>query len=996
MKKTMMCYALTSLFTFTFHVQAQEMVYWDVAAQIRDEGFEQSHVMDYAWYLSEVIGPRLSGSPNIREAQRWTRLQMEIMGLQNTVIEPWGEHGANWEVKYVSIHMLEPDYQPIIGYPLGFTPGTKGNVKTTAVIVDIQSNEDFDKYRGTLSGAIVLATPKRTLGPRMAPDGIRHDAASLTAYETQGIDINLQRRREAVWMQNPPQSSTVRPSEIEAFLKAEGVAVVLQAGRGSDGTVFLTGSERSRRDRSLKGIQESLPTLAIAAEHYNRLYRLVEHGLEVQMEIDVQIAVDDSDTQEFNVVGEIAGSDLAGEVVMIGAHLDSWHSGTGATDNASGCAVVMEAMRILKAIGVQPRRTIRMALWSMEEGGLRGSRAYVERHFGNPRDGLKDDYETFSVYFNVDNGTGQFRGVHQQGNPYVAPIFEAWMKPFNDLNIKHLSTYSNRGTDHLAFDEAGLPGFQFIQDRIEYRTRTWHSSMDVFDKLLPEDLKRNAVLLASFAYHAAMRDGRFPRKQFTAWNPRFDTTQADVFAAGLSLTNAFADYDNDGDLDLFVGFNGQPNRLYRNNEGTFTDVAVAVGLADQGPTRSSAWGDYDNDGHMDLLVGFASRDESWATLYRNSGDGRRFTDVTQDVGIHLTGSFRQVSWIDYDNDGDVDLFVGLRDKPNVLLRNDNGKFIDVSSQIGIDDPRKTVGAVWFDYDQDGDLDVYVTNMDGDGNGLFRNDGDRFIDVASELGVESGGRALGMAAYGSVRPSLGDYDNDGDLDIFIANYGPNALYENQDGQFFINVAPQLGLAIDGRYDTGTWCDYDNDGRLDLYVNGTVTGGIQYMDYLFHNDGDRFSDVTPDIIRSQHADHSAQWADVDLDGDMDLALTGVTPEGMHYILINEQPQDGTTNSLQVLVLDADGHYTLAGAEVRLYKAGSTTLIGTQIVDTGSGYNSQNAMPVHFGIPAGVEAVDVELTVLTQTGRKSQRMSNVKPEDYKGRVLVVRVNRLGEIVE
>ena len=986
-------YLLFGVLLVTVQAKAQEKVYWDVVAQIRSEGFDRSKVMDYAWYLSEAIGPRLSGSPNMREAQAWTKAQMDAFGLQHTAVEPWGEHGASWEVKRVSLHMIAPDYQPIIGYPLAFSSSTNGIIRTAAAIVDIRSDDDFDRYRDQLAGAIVLTTPKRRLGPRWQPDGIRHDEASLSAFETEGIDINIQRRREATWMQNPERDSEVSQTEIDTFLKAEGVAVVLQAGRGSDGTVFLTGTAGSRRDRSIRGIQESLPTVAVAAEHYNRLYRLLEHGVEVQMEVEVQVALDDTDTMEYNVIGEIQGTDLADEVVMIGAHLDSWHSGTGATDNASGSAVVLEAMRILKAIGVKPRRTIRMALWSNEEGGIRGSRGYVSQHFGNPRDGKKPDYETFSVYFNMDNGTGQFRGVHQQDNPYVAPIFEAWMKPFHDLRVEHHSNYSNRGTDHLPFDNAGLPGFQFLQDRIEYRTRTWHSNMDVYDKLLPEDLQINAVVMASFAYHAAMRDEKIPRKRFTAWNPQFETVQTSLFSDGGALTNAFADYDNDGDPDLFVGFNGRPNRLYRNDNGTFIDVASRVGLAAQGSTRSCAWGDYDMDGHIDLLVGFASGENARIVLYRNRGNGSSFSDVTRSAGIRINGSFRQFSWVDYDNDGDVDLFVGLRDKPNVLLRNDNGSFVDVSSQAGVDDPRKTVGAVWFDYDQDGDLDLYVTNMDGDANGFYRNTAGRFEDVASELGLETGGRALGMPAYGSVRPSLGDFDNDGWLDIFVANYGPNGLFRNQNGQYFENVAPQLGLAIDGRYDTGTWGDYDNDGMLDVYVNGTITGGVQYPDYLFHNDGDSFTDVTPDILRSQNADHGAQWADYDLDGDIDLALTGVGPEGQHLLFQNRQPGDRAA-SLQILVLDGKGHQTRAGAEVRLFLSGEGTLLGTQIVDTGSGYNAQNAMPVHFGLYKP-SVVDVEITVLTGAGRKTQRLPGIDPADYEGRLLVVKLSDEGEIV-
>jgi Zn-dependent M28 family amino/carboxypeptidase len=230
------------------------------------------------------------------------------------------------------------------------------------------------------------------------------------------------------------------------------------------------------------------------------------------MEVDVRVALDDSDARAYNVLGEIRGGDRADEVVGLGAHLDSWHSGTGATDNAGGVAVVVEAMRILKALDLQPRRTIRAMLWSYEEGGLRGSRGYVRQHLGSPASGTTPDYDKFSVYFNMDNGTGQFRGVHLQGNTLVTPIFEAWLRPFHDLEVKTLSQYSNRGTDHLAFDEVGLPGFQFIQDRIDYRARTWHLNMDLYDHVLPHDLQINAVVMAAFAYHAAMREELIPRK----------------------------------------------------------------------------------------------------------------------------------------------------------------------------------------------------------------------------------------------------------------------------------------------------------------------------------------------------------------------------------------------------------------------------------------------------------------------------------------------------
>ncbi len=960
--------------------------YRQAVERIRDEGFNRSQVMEYAWHLTDVIGPRLSGSTNMRESQEWARDTMEQIGLSNAVIEPWGEHGVNWDIEYVSLHMLEPDYQPLIGWPQGFTVGTEGKVTGRVVVADIRSRADLEGYRGRLQDAFVLSTPARQYGPRFEPQAIRHDQGSLEVFVEEGVDRNIALRRQEEWARNPPGLEDLSAGELEAFFKSEGVAVVLVASQGGDGTVFVTG----RRDRSPASVRNSLPTLYIAAEHYGRMYRLAAGNVEVTMEAEVRIRIEERDSQEYNVIGEIPGSDLAHEIVMLGAHLDSWHTGTGATDNASGSAVVLEAMRILKATGAAPRRTIKVGLWSAEEGGLRGSRAYVAQNFGNPRDGTTADYDNFSVYFNMDNGTGRIRGIHQQGNQFVAPIFAAWLMPFDDLKVGTLSNFSNRGSDQLSFDEAGLPGFQILQDRIEYRTRTHHTNMDVFDKLIAEDLQINAVVLASLAYQAAMVDERLPRKPFTDWRPQFELAQEDLFGAPNTYTNAIADYDNDGDLDIFVGFNGQPNRLYRNDGGRFTDVAVSAGVADSDVTRAAAWGDYNGDGHLDLFVGFVSRQGSSNRLYENGGDGS-FTDVTAAAGIGITGSFRQVSWVDYDNDGDVDLFLGLRDKPNVLFRNDGGRFTDVAAAMGVDDPRHTVGAAWADFDQDGDLDLVVANMDGDANGLFRNDGVRFVDIAVQAGIDHGGRALGCPSYGSVRPTLADFDNDGNIDIFMANYGPNALFRNLGDGSFENVAARMGVAIDSRYDTATWGDYDNDGRLDLYVNGTVGGGRNYRDYLFHNDGDRFTDVTPPVVGDQQSDHGAHWADMDGDGDLDLLLTGGSPAGMHHLLINSQADERARRSLQVLVLDADGHYTRAGAEVRLFDAASGALLGTGIVDTGSGYNSQNAMPVHFGL-ASEALVDVEVTTMTRSGRKSARLSGIDPSAYVGRWLVVKVDESG----
>jgi hypothetical protein len=447
----------------------------------------------------------------------------------------------------------------------------------------------------------------------------------------------------------------------------------------------------------------------------------------------------------------------------------------------------------------------------------------------------------------------------------------------------------------------------------------------------------------------------------------FTPVQPSVFSAPGALVNAWADVDGDGDPDLFVGFNGQGNRLYRNDDGHFTDIAAAAGLADTLHTRSAAWGDYDGDGDPDLVLGFAipqatAGQASVLRLYRN--DNGHFTDITDAAGLVVpAGATRQFAWVDVDGDGDLDLFTAFRDAPNRLYRNDDGHFTDVAPDIGLADPRRTVGAVWFDYDDDGDLDLFVANMDGDANGLFRNDGGHFTDVAEQAGVAWGGRAPGDPENGTVRPCAADVDNDGNIDLFMANYGPNGLFLNQDDGMFRDVSRASGIAIDGRYDTCAFADADNDGDLDLFVNGTITHGTQYRDYLFRDDSTRFTDATPAVILALHADHGAQWADYDHDGALDLALAGAEPDsGTHALLHNDLPAGRARQFIDVRVLDAHGH-DLPGAEVRLYdQAGD--LLGTRLVDTGSGYNSQNVLPVHFGLPAPSAAgsdgpYDIEVT-------------------------------------
>ena len=464
--------------------------------------------------------------------------------------------------------------------------------------------------------------------------------------------------------------------------------------------------------------------------------------------------------------------------------------------------------------------------------------------------------------------------------------------------------------------------------------------------------------------------------------PRFEAVQPELLGTGGAFVNAFADYDGDGDPDLFVGFNGTANRLYRNDAGVLADIGAIAGVADTRATRAAAWGDMDADGDPDLLVGFAPGAGPVLRLYRN--DGGRFVDMTAAAGLIVdAGAVRQTTWVDVDADGDLDLFVAFRDRANALYRNVKGRFGDVATAIGLADTRKSVGAVWLDADEDGDLDVYVGNMDGDANALYRNDKGQFTDVAEPAGLAWGGRAPRESTNGTVRPCAADVDNDGHLDLFAANYGTNGLFLNRGAGRFEDVSKAWGIAIDARYDACAFADFDNDGRLDLYVNGTVTGGTSYRDHLFRNSGSTFEDVTPDNIRALEADHGVQWADVDLDGDTDLALTGSRPDGMHLLFRNALPAAVAGRSISVRVVDGRGRATRAGAEVRVYAAGTRRLLGTRIVDTGSGYDAQSDAPVHFGL-SNSGRVDVEVIWPSGGRRITVTKRNVAPG---GRPTVVR---------
>jgi len=437
--------------------------------------------------------------------------------------------------------------------------------------------------------------------------------------------------------------------------------------------------------------------------------------------------------------------------------------------------------------------------------------------------------------------------------------------------------------------------------------------------------------------------------------PAFEPFHRDL-AAAATLVNAAADYDRDGDIDLFVGFNGATNRFFLNDRGRLRDVSVEAGIGHARATRAAAWGDYDADGDADLLVGFAPGVGSVLALFRN--ERGRFIDGTIPAGIGIEkGAVRQLAWIDFDADDDLDLFVGFRDRADVLFRNDAGRFTDVAADVGLADTRPTVGAVWFDYDEDGDLDLYAAHMDGDANALYRNDEGRFTDVAETAGVDWGGRAPKEPTNGTVRPCVADVDGDGRFDLFMANYGPNGLFLNRGAGKFEDVSEAWSVAIEGRYDTCAFADFDNDGRIDLYVNGTVTGGVSYRDYLFRNTGSRFDEVTPDNIEALGADHGALWADFDRDGYEDLALTGAGKTPLPLVLRNMLESSDARRALRVRVTDANGRSARPGAEVRIYEAGTRRLLGARLVDTGSSYNAQSDIPLHFGLGSAMR-VDVEV--------------------------------------
>ncbi len=500
-----------------------EKLDYAMIGKIRDEGLNRSQVMDHVSWLSDVYGPRLTGSPAIKQAGQWVQKKFQEWGLSGIHEEEFS-FGKGWSLVHFSANMTEPQVQPIAGSPQSWTPGTSGRVTAEVVYAPIGSAADFDKYRGKLKGKIVLTQPAREVKMLEGPVILKMTEKDIAEARTIPIPAAPRGGRGA------RGSGPTLQEQIREFFLAEGVLATLDRGSdsytaagGSDlswqqqrpdgGTIFPSGG--GPRDANAGKIT---PGVTIAVEHYNRMMRILEKNIPVKMEIDLQTKFyDETGKNGFNLIGEIPGTDLAGEVVMIGAHFDSHPFATGATDNAAGCAAMMEAMRILKTVGARPRRTIRIALWGAEEQGLLGSQAYVKEHFGDPSTmQLKPGHEKLSAYYNLDNGTGRIRGIWMQSNLGVKKIFEQWIEPLNELGVQILGPRSVASTDHASFDAVGLPAFQFIQERLEYNSRTHHSNMDVVDRVQREDMVQIATVAAIFAYNTAMRDEKLPRKALPA------------------------------------------------------------------------------------------------------------------------------------------------------------------------------------------------------------------------------------------------------------------------------------------------------------------------------------------------------------------------------------------------------------------------------------------------------------------------------------------------
>lgn len=508
MKRT--AFLLSIVICFCRPAAAQEKIDLEMMQRIRNEGLNHSKVMDIAFHLTDVSGPRLTISPGFTRAANWAKEQLSGWGLENAMLEPWGEFGKGWELQKMYIAQTKPYYRPLIAFPKAWTSGTGGLKKAELILIDAEDSAGFvNKYRGKLKNKIIIINQQDTLMPGFKADAHRYTDEELKAMSDRRPTTPAYPRPAGPARSG--RSTIALQNDIKEVAKKEGaLAILTYSMRGRDGTLFVQGGGAYK-----KGDPENFTDIMVAVEDYKSIVRLLQANIPVEIEADIQTRFITDDTKGYNVLAEIKGTDrkLMDEVVMLGAHLDSWHGATGATDNAAGSAVMMEAVRILKTLGIQPRRTIRIALWSGEEQGLHGSKNYVKNHLADPATmELKPGHAKISTYFNLDNGTGKIRGIYLQGNEACRSIFSQWFKPFGDLGSSTVTISNTGGTDHLSFDAVGIPGFQFIQDPIEYSTRTHHTNMDSYDHLLADDLKQAATIIAAFVYNAAMRDKQIPRK----------------------------------------------------------------------------------------------------------------------------------------------------------------------------------------------------------------------------------------------------------------------------------------------------------------------------------------------------------------------------------------------------------------------------------------------------------------------------------------------------
>jgi len=511
---------------------SEERVDLDMLTRIRAEGLERPQVMDTLFWLADVIGPRLTGSPEARKASEWARDQLARWGLSNVHVEPF-PFGRGWAFTRASARLVAPREAPLFALPEAWTPGTEGPVRGPVVQVKILTEKDFAQYHGKLAGKIVLLQEPRMLKLFTAGQAERLDEAGLAGLvqlqPPTPSQLQAQRTDERLAVRKRAQ---LRRALGQFLGEEKALALISASGEEDILRVKSSGIWEQVDEEAARQGANGVPGLILTNEGYDGLVRLLDHGQPIELEIDIASRYDNKGVQAVNTVAEIPGSDGRGEVVMAGAHLDSWHMGTGATDNATGCAVVTEALRILKAVGAKPRRTIRVVLWMGEEEGHLGSYYYVKEHFATrpePVDPvqkalpeplrdetwplqLKPEYGKLAAYFNVDNGSGRIRGIYAEGNAAVRPIFEAWFEPLRDLGASAVTLRAKGESDHVSFDSVGLPGFQFIQDELDYRTRTHHTNLDVYDRARAGDLQLAAVVLASFLYNAAMRPDLLPRK----------------------------------------------------------------------------------------------------------------------------------------------------------------------------------------------------------------------------------------------------------------------------------------------------------------------------------------------------------------------------------------------------------------------------------------------------------------------------------------------------